>query len=137
MFDERRQRFTVALNFLDTVATVALYLLAIWAGSLWSGEGSFVDQISLLPTVVAMLLVFLPYWGAYRGLGTTALSFYVAAICKAVALSIAALFTLIFFSKLKALAVSGLACSCVWRLPAWLPCAFWSPLSCATTGLGR
>jgi len=108
MFDERRQRFTVALNFLDTVATVALYLLAIWAGSLWSGEGSFVDQISLLPTVVAMLLVFLPYWGAYRGLGTTALSFYVAAICKAVTLSIAALFTLIFFFKIEGVSRFGL-----------------------------
>jgi exopolysaccharide biosynthesis polyprenyl glycosylphosphotransferase len=130
MFDERSAQFQRVTWLLDIGLTVLVFL-AVSSLRTLAGHDEARDALShvaVLPFVLALWMLFLAYFGAYRSPRTTSRSSYLWAVGRAVGAGVVALFTALFalqieyvsrgliaeFAAVDLLALAGVRLAAVW-----------------------
>jgi exopolysaccharide biosynthesis polyprenyl glycosylphosphotransferase len=103
MFEERSEELHRVTSLLDLLATLATFLAASWLRSLLLNDEppDVLSHIALLPFILALWILLLPLFGAYRSPRNTSRLAYTWAIAKTVAIGLAALLTVLFVMKIQ------------------------------------
>lgn len=103
MFDERSEQLHRVTTLLDLGITIILFLAAPWLRNLLVDDEppNLLSHIAFLPFILALWIVFLPSFGAYRSPRNTSLLAYTWAVVQAVVAGLAALFTILFVMKIQ------------------------------------
>ena len=99
MFDERSQETQRLLGIWDFFFTVVSFAAAIWIQTIlrpWETVDLF-SHFAILPLILALLIIFLSYFDAYRNPRSASNFFYVTAIIKTMAATLGLLFIVLFF----------------------------------------
>lgn len=117
MQDDRTVELGRTLFLLDTLLTTITYVLAVWIRMSWMGEGdvNFISHLYFIPLLLALVVGFLSYFGAYRGPSEMRVKAYLWAVFRALALAIGVLLGLLFVlhiqyvSRIVVVGFAGLA----------------------------
>lgn len=103
MYDDRSIELDRTIFFVDILLTFIAFLTAFFSRNLVQDEGNigFLSHIFLVPLLLALILSFLSYFGAYEGPRHTHLGQYIWSIFKALALTIGVILTLLFFLEIQ------------------------------------
>ncbi|KAF0189888.1 MAG: exopolysaccharide biosynthesis polyprenyl [Desulfobulbaceae bacterium] len=102
MFDEKSQKTQRLLTIWDIFISVVSFIFAIWIQSFRSQETlNFFSHIAILPFLLALLILSLSYFDAYRPPRSTSNFFYLIALIKTMAITLGLLFTSLFFLNIQ------------------------------------
>ena len=103
MFDERSEQLHRVMTLLDLGITIIMFLVAPWLRTLLVDDEppNLLSHIVFLPFILALWIVFLPSFGAYRSPRDTSPLAYTWAVVRAVVAGLAALFTVLFVMKIQ------------------------------------
>lgn len=103
MFDERSEQLHRVMTLLDLGITIIMFLAAPWLRTLLVDDEppNLLSHIAFLPFILALWIVFLPSFGAYRSPRNTSPLAYTWAVVRAVVAGLAALFTILFVMKIQ------------------------------------
>lgn len=89
--------------FLDVFFTCIAFLTSFWSREFVAvgGPSDFYSHVFLIPLILALIISLLSYFGGYHGPHRTSLAVYCWAITRAVFVTLAVLFFLIFFLKIE------------------------------------
>lgn len=99
MYDERSIELDRVVFLLDILLSVITFLLCFWGRNhfLTVDTINFYSHLFIIPLLLALLIGFLSYFGAYHGPRYTSISKYTWAILRTMVLSIGVLLALLFF----------------------------------------
>lgn len=103
MFEERSEEFHRVTTLLDLCTTIVMFLAASWLRNLVLDDDPVdtLSHIALLPFILALWMLFLALFGAYRSPRNTSRLAYTWAIAQAVAVGLATLVTILFVMKIQ------------------------------------
>ncbi len=99
MFDERSRETQRFLSIWDIFSSVASFAAAIWIHNAvlpLDAVDSF-SNLAILPFIIAILMLSLSYFDAYRNMRSSSNFFYIASIIKTMAATLGLLFFVLFF----------------------------------------
>ncbi|MBW2119542.1 MAG: sugar transferase [Deltaproteobacteria bacterium] len=102
-FEDKTQQIGRVMFLLDIGLTTLAFLLSYWLYSFFFSvtETDFFSHLALLPLILAFLIFFLSYFGAYKGPRVATLFSYTWAVTRGIVISIAILLTLLFLFKIQ------------------------------------
>lgn len=102
MFDEKSQKTQRLLTIWDIFFSLISFVAAIWIQNFRPEETiNFFSHIAILPFLLALLILSLSYFDAYRPPRSASNAFYTVAIIKTMAVTLGLLFTSLFFLKIQ------------------------------------
>jgi exopolysaccharide biosynthesis polyprenyl glycosylphosphotransferase len=103
MFEERSEELHRVTTLLDLCTTIIVFLTASWLRSLLLDDEppDALSHIALLPFILALWMLFLALFGAYRSPRNTSRRAYTWAIAQAVVAGLATLVTILFVMKIQ------------------------------------
>ncbi len=103
MYDDRSVELDRVIFLLDILLTAITFVLSFWGRNYFFAEENidFYSHFFLLPLILALLIGFLSYFGAYEGPRYTSVVTYAWAIFRALVLSVGVLLSLLFFLEIK------------------------------------
>jgi exopolysaccharide biosynthesis polyprenyl glycosylphosphotransferase len=103
MFEERSEQLRRVTTLLDLCITIIVFLAASWFRNLLLDHepSAFLSHIAFLPFILALWMLLLAFFGAYRSPGSTSSLAYTWAIARAVVAGLASLFTILFVMKIQ------------------------------------
>lgn len=103
MYDEHSIELNRVVFYLDIFCTVIAFLLSFFTRNYFIEDPiiNLYSHIFLLPLLLALLINFLSYFGAYRGPRYCSLSYYAWALFRGLAISVGVLLALLFFLKIQ------------------------------------
>jgi len=99
MYDDRTLEIGRTLFLLDVLLTIVTFIMAIWIRVHWIAGGEDVNLVShlyFIPLVLALVVTFMSYSGAYRSPSRMRCIYYVWGTFRGVALAIGVLLTVLF-----------------------------------------
>lgn len=99
MFDERSQKTQRLLGIWDIFFSVFSFVAAIWIQTLLRPFETIdlFSHIAILPFILALLILSLSYFDAYRSPRSASYFFYIVSIIKTMVVTLGLLFTVLFF----------------------------------------
>ncbi len=99
MYDDRSIELDRIVFFLDILLSTITFILCFWGRNHFLSENKidFYSHLFIIPLLLALLIGFLSYFGAYLGPRYTSIPKYAWAILRAMILSIGVLLALFFF----------------------------------------
>jgi exopolysaccharide biosynthesis polyprenyl glycosylphosphotransferase len=103
MFEERSEELHRVTTLVDVFATIVMFLAASWLRNLLLDDepSDPLSHIALLPFILALWMLFLSLFGAYRSPRNTSRLAYTWAIAQTVVVGLASLFTVLFVMKIQ------------------------------------
>jgi len=103
MYDDRSLELDRIVFFLDICFSTIAFLLCFWARNRFLADGTIglYSHVLILPLLLALLIGFLTYFGAYRRPRYTDISEYAWAIFRTIFLAIGVLLGLLFFLDIQ------------------------------------
>ena len=103
MYDDRSLELDRIVFFLDICFSTIAFLLCFWARNRFLADGTIglYSHVLILPLLLALLIGFLSYFGAYRRPRYTDISEYAWAIFRTIFLAIGVLLGLLFFLDIQ------------------------------------
>ncbi len=103
MYDDRSIELDRVIFLLDIFLSTVTFLLSFWGRNYFLTENriDFYSHLFILPLLLALLIGFLSYFGAYQGPRYTNITQYTWAILRAMILSIGVLLALLFFLNIQ------------------------------------
>ena len=103
MYDDRSIELDRVVFLLDICLSTVTFLLCFWGRNHFLTEDKidFYSHLFILPLLLALLIGFLSYFGAYQGPRYTNITQYTWAILRAMILSIGVLLALLFFLNIQ------------------------------------
>jgi exopolysaccharide biosynthesis polyprenyl glycosylphosphotransferase len=103
MFEERSEELHRVTTLLDLCLTITAFLMAPWLRTLLIDDEppNILSHIALLPFILALWLLCLPFFGAYRSPRNTSRRAYIWAVARGVAVGLATLLTILFVMKIQ------------------------------------
>jgi len=103
MFDERSEQLHRVVTLVDVTLTIVVFLTATWLRNVILDDEPFdlLSQVVLLPFILALWMLFLAVFGAYRSPRTTSRFQYTWAVARAVGCGLASLLTVLFAMKIQ------------------------------------
>ncbi len=103
MYDSRTLELDRTVFLLDVFLTVITFLLSFWLGKILQLEGEieFYSHLFIIPLLLALIIAFLTYFGAYESPRNTNIIGYAWAIFRGLSLAIGILLTLLFFLDIQ------------------------------------
>jgi exopolysaccharide biosynthesis polyprenyl glycosylphosphotransferase len=103
MFEERSEDLHRVTTLLDLCLTITVFLTAPWLRTLLIDDEppNVLSHIAFLPFILALWMLFLPFFGAYRSPRNTSRRAYTWVIARAVAAGLATLLTILFVMKIQ------------------------------------
>ena len=102
MFEEKSEQIARTTLLFDAIVTVFVYLSAYWLrnGINLQNDADFFSHLCMLPLVLAFLVFFLPYFGAYLSPRVVSMTEFSWSIICAISLSIGVLLSLLFLMNI-------------------------------------
>jgi len=102
MFDDRSQKTQRLLTIWDVFFSMVSFVAAIWIQTFRPDETiDFFSHIAILPFLLALMILSLSYFDAYRPPRSASNFFYIVAIVKTMAVTLGLLFTVLFFLRIQ------------------------------------
>jgi len=102
MFDEKSHKTQQLLTIWDVFFSIVSFIFAIWTQTLRPGEAiNYFSHIAILPFLLALLVLSLSYFDAYRPPRSASIAFYVVAITKTMVVTLGLLFISLFFLNIQ------------------------------------
>ncbi len=103
MYDDRSIELDRIVFFLDILLSTITFILCFWGRNHFLSENKidFYSHLFIIPLLLALLIGFLSYFGAYLGPRYTSIAKYAWAILRAMILSIGVLLALLFFLNIQ------------------------------------
>jgi len=102
MPDDRTIELGRTLFVLDILLATIIYIFSLWIRVSWMGDGdvNFISHLFFIPLLLALVVGFLSYFGAYRGPSEMRAVTYLWAVFRALALAIGVLLALLFVLRI-------------------------------------
>ena len=103
MYDDRSIELDRVVFLLDIFLSTITFILCFWGRNHFLTEDTidFYSHLFIIPLLLALLIGFLSYFGAYQGPRYTSITKYAWAILRAMILSIGVLLALLFFLNIQ------------------------------------
>jgi len=102
MFDDRSQKTQRLLTIWDVFFSMVSFVAAIWIQTFRPDEAiDFFSHIAILPFLLALMILSLSYFDAYRPPRSASNFFYIVAIVKTMTVTLGLLFIVLFFLNIQ------------------------------------